>query len=224
MTKEGYDKQIYWEDGNQSGSWNPSEENPTITAMSNEKNTKIILVMEDRNAVPGSLGNLRAPKLVELNLVDDSAMILVRGRQSLNSEQTGYSVKDNLASGFLFPSEPSIPPMSPPRIWMVTVYRRGGNFRGHGSESSDKVIVDAVYNYFFDRSGSVARISRLPPSYLSLVLPARVGWIWTNKNTFSPLSCFCRWTVCGLALFQPKFADPIRFYDYSAQRWVTLGE
>jgi hypothetical protein len=231
LTKEGYDKQAYWSfDGNQSGAWNPSagRTNPRITAMSDEKNGKIILVMEDQSTMAGSLNNLKAPELVELDVATGAAVTLVRGRQTLDAQGMGYTLRDDLETGFLFSSSGTIEPPNestkdtdgdglPDEVEIAA---------GMDPDNNDSRIVNAVYNYFFERDGSVARdlVAATPHTYQWYYQP-EWGWIWTNEKIFPYVyRSSADGQTAGWLYFSQKSANPIRFYDYAAKKWVTLGE
>ena len=231
LTKEGYDKQGYWSyDGNQSGAWNPSagRTNPEITTMSDEKTGKIILVLEDQSTMAGSSNNLKAPELVELNVATGAAVILVRGRQTLDGNGMHFILRDDLETGFLFsPSGASEPPDEsakdtdgdglPDDVEIAS---------GMDPNSSDKQVVDAVYNYFFEKDGSVGRnlVPATPHTYNWYYQP-QWGWLWTNEKAFPYVyRSSAGGQASGWLYFSEKSANPIRFYYYSAKKWVTLGE
>jgi len=231
LTKEGYDKQAYWSyDGNQSGAWNPSagRTNPRITAMSDEKNGKIILVLEDQSTMAGSSNNLKAPELVELNVATGAAVTLVRGRQTLDGNGMHFILRDDLETGFLFsPSGASEPPDE------STKDTDGDGLpddveiaAGMDPNSSDKQVVDTVYNYFFEKDGSAGRnlVPATPHTYQWYYQP-EWGWLWTNEKAFPYVyRSSAGGQASGWLYFSEKSANPIRFYDYSAKKWVTLGE
>lgn len=231
LTKEGYDKQAYWSyDGNQSGSWNPSagRTNPRIAAMSDEKNGKIILVMEDQSTMAGSLNNLKAPELVELNVATGAAVTLVRGRQTLDGNGMHSTLRDDLETGFLFTSSGTIEPPNestkdtdgdglPDEVEIAA---------GMDPDNNDSRIVNAVYNYFFEKDGSVAKdlVVATPHTYQWYYQP-EWGWIWTNEKIFPYVyRSSADGQTAGWLYFSQKSANPIRFYDYAAKKWVTLGE
>lgn len=231
LTKEGYDKQAYWSyNGNQSGAWNPSagRTNPRITAMSDEKNGKIILVLEDQSTMPGSSNNLKAPELVELNVATDAAVTLVRGRQTLDGNGMHFILRDDLETGFLFGSTGEVKPPDE-----TTKDTDGDGLpddleiaAGMDPNSSDKQVVDAVYNYFFEKDGSAGRnlVPATPHTYQWYYQP-EWGWLWTNEKAFPYVyRSSAAGQTSGWLYFSETSANPIRFYDYSAKKWVTLGE
>jgi len=92
--------------------------------------------------------------------------------------------------------------------------------------SSDKQVVDAVYNYFFEKDGSVAKdlVPATPHTYQWYYQP-QWGWIWTNEKIFPYVyRSSADGQTAGWLYFSQKSANPIRFYDYAAKKWVTLGE
>jgi hypothetical protein len=231
LTKEGYDKLTYWNyDGKQSGAWNPAEgrTNPRITAMSDEKYGKITLVLEDQSTMASSSNNLKEFELVELDVATSTAVTLVRGRQTLDSQGMRTSLRDDLDSGFLFSFSGTIEPPNE-----STKDSDGDGLpdnveigAGMDPDNNDSLIVNAVYNYFFEKGGSVAKdlVDSTPHTYQWYYQP-EWGWIWTNEKIFPYIY---RAPVDGQAggwlYFSKKSANPTRFYDYSAERWVNLGE
>ena len=97
---------------------------------------------------------------------------------------------------------------------------------GMNPNSSDKQVVNAVYNYFFERGGSVGRdlVPATPHTYQWYYQP-EWGWLWTNAKTFPYVyRSSADGQTAGWLYFSQKSANPIRFYDYAAKKWVTLGE
>jgi hypothetical protein len=231
LTKEGYDKLVYWNyDSNQLGSWNPAEGriNPRITATSDEKNGKITLVLEDQGTLADSLNNLKEAELVELDVATGTAVTLVRGRQTLDYQGMGqYTLRDDLDTGFLFSSGTTEPPNESTKDTdgdgLPDEVEIGA---GMDPDKNDSQIVNAVFNYFFEKGGFVVKdlVAATPHTYQWYYQP-EWGWIWTNEKVFPFIY---RAPVDGQAggwlYFSKKSANPVRFYDYSVENWITLGE
>ena len=167
-------------------------------------------------------------ELVELDVATSTAVTLVRGRQTLDSQGMRTSLRDDLDSGFLFSFSGTIEPPNE-----STKDSDGDGLpdnveigAGMDPDNNDSLIVNAVYNYFFEKGGSVAKdlVDSTPHTYQWYYQP-EWGWIWTNEKIFPYIY---RAPVDGQAggwlYFSKKSANPTRFYDYSAERWVNLGE
>ena len=49
------------------------------------------------------------------------------------------------------------------------------------------------------------------------------GWLWTNKETFPYVyRSGTEGMTSGWLYFKEGSADPIRYYEYATQMWVTL--
>ena len=87
---------------------------------------------------------------------------------------------------------------------------------GMDPNSSDKQVVDAVY--------SKNLVPATPHTYQWYYQPER-GWLWTNEKAFPYIyRSSAAGQTSGWLYFSEMSANPIRFYDYSSKKWVTLGE
>ena len=196
--------------------------------MSDEKNGKITLVLEDQSTMADFLNNLKEPELVELDVSTSTAVTLVRGRQTWDSQGMRYSLRDDLETGFLFYSSGTVEPPNestkdsdgdglPDDVEIVA---------GMDPDNNDSLIVNAVYNYFFEKGDSVVKdlVATTPHTYQWYYQP-EWGWIWTNEKIFPYIYRVpADGQAGGWLYFSQKSANPIRFYDYASKRWLTLGE
>ena len=96
---------------------------------------------------------------------------------------------------------------------------------GMDPHSSDKVVVDAVYNYFFSQGeGAVKSLQKAKPHTYNWYFQPEIGWMWTDSSTFPYIF---KSTVGaqegGWMYFSEQSSNPIKMYDYQLQSWISLG-
>ena len=87
---------------------------------------------------------------------------------------------------------------------------------GMDPNSSDKAVVDAVYDYF-----SAGRSNPYPIWYYQ----PGMGWMWTSVNAFPYIFKSGSGDQTGSWMFySEESSDPIRMYDFERTQWISLGE
>ena len=98
---------------------------------------------------------------------------------------------------------------------------------GMDPDNNDSRIVNAVYNYFFEKDGSVAKdiVPATPHTYNWYYQP-EWGWLWTNEENFPFVYKAGSAETAGTWLYFSQLPDQpaASFYDYSLKQWVTIGE
>ena len=97
---------------------------------------------------------------------------------------------------------------------------------GMDPNSSDKAVIDAVYNYFFSSgSGPVKSLKKSNPYTHSWYYQPGMGWMWTSGNAFPYIFKSGSGDQTGSWMFySEESSDPIRMYDFERGRWISLGE
>ncbi|MAE53838.1 MAG: hypothetical protein CMI20_07015, partial [Opitutae bacterium] len=97
---------------------------------------------------------------------------------------------------------------------------------GMDPNSSDKAVVDAVYDYFFSSgSGPVKSLQKSNPYTHSWYYQPGMGWMWTSGNAFPYIFKSGSGDQTGSWMFySEESSDPIRMYDFERTQWISLGE
>ena len=92
--------------------------------------------------------------------------------------------------------------------------------------SSDKAVIDAVYNYYFTNGhGTTKTLGKSTPHTFNWYFQPEVGWMWTNRQAFPYIyKSSSDGEPAGWMFFSEQSANPIRMYDYNLQKWTNLGD
>ena len=92
--------------------------------------------------------------------------------------------------------------------------------------SSDKAVIDAVYNYFFNLgSGPVKSLQKAMPYTHNWYYQPEMGWMWTSDIAFPYIfKSGINGQSGNWMYFNDQSTKPIRMYDYGRSKWISLGE
>jgi hypothetical protein len=97
---------------------------------------------------------------------------------------------------------------------------------GMNPDSSDKAVIDAVYNYFFSQGeGAVKSLLKTNPYTHNWYYQPELGWMWTNSTAFPYIfKSDNNSGTSGWMFFNEDSTDLIRMYDYDREKWISLGD
>jgi len=92
--------------------------------------------------------------------------------------------------------------------------------------TSDKNVIDAVYNYFFTQEGTAVKsLQKSTPYTNSWYYQPEIGWMWTNPTTYPYIyRSSSHGKSAGWMYFKEHSSNPIKMYDYSIDKWLNLGD
>jgi alpha-tubulin suppressor-like RCC1 family protein len=89
---------------------------------------------------------------------------------------------------------------------------------------NDSLIIQTTKQYFYTPSSNELNASRTTPYTHDWYYQSGMGWMWTNSNSYPYIFKSGTGGQPGSWMFfSEQTANPIRMYDYSSQRWITLG-
>jgi hypothetical protein len=88
----------------------------------------------------------------------------------------------------------------------------------------DSLIIQTTKQYFYTPGSNELNASRTTPYTHDWYYQSGMGWMWTNSNSYPYIFKSGTGGQSGSWMFfSEQTANPIRMYDYSSQRWITLG-
>jgi hypothetical protein len=225
MTDQGYDKEKFvdlssllqrsdlWDH------WN-NERSAEITMMSEVNDNRVFLGVSYF-----SMYQDKAPEILEVNLLSGDYKVLTSGKLDYSNWMQA-SVDDYSTASVYYPDGVVEPPL-------VDVDSDGDGLpdeveiaAGMNPYSSDKSVIDAVYNYYFTNGGgSTMTLGKSTPHTFNWYFQPEVGWMWTNHQVFPYIyKSSSDGEPSGWMFFSEQSANPIRMFDYNQQRWMNLGD
>ena len=227
MSEQGYDKASVADLSSLSDrfdiwGYNQSGQKPKVVMISDEQDNSIYFSLEYLD----TMGSRQAsPELLEVDLTTAKYKVIAAGKL-LYSEWMLSGYDDFSTLSLFYPDGEVQPPQA-------TTDSDGDGLpddveiaAGMNPNSSDKVVVDAVYNYFFSQGeGAVKYLQQTIPHTYNWYFQPEMGWMWTDQSTFPYLY---RSTEDGQSgswmYFSEQSANPIQMYDYKLESWLNLGE
>ena len=219
MTTQGYDQKLVadlWRLGYKTDIWGNSLGviNPSVVMMTAVENGKIILGVHyyDQWYNHGP-----PPEIIEVDLASGEHEILTVGKFS----------HDNFSTASLF--YPDGKHQTP----KVSIDSDGDGLpddveiaAGMNPNSSDKAVVNAVYNYFFSQGhGTVKSLTKTNPYTHNWYFQPELGWMWTNSRVFPYIFKSGTNAQSGdWMYFSEQSSEPIQIFDYGRKKWLRLGE
>ena len=226
MTDQGYDKQLAFALGSlsyRSDVWSywSSDKRPEVVMMSGVTNGKIMLGVEYRD----QWNQVAPPEILEVDLsTGGDYEVLTTGK--LESDLYGRFAYDDFSTVSLFYPDGSLPPQ-------ISTDSDGDGLpddveiaAGMNPDSSDKAVIDAVYNYFFSQGeGAVKSLLKTNPYTHNWYYQPELGWMWTNSTAFPYIfKSDNNSGTSGWMFFNEDSTDLIRMYDYDREKWISLGD
>ena len=226
MTDQGYDKQLAFALGSlsyRSDVWSywSSDKRPEVVMMSGVTNGKIMLGVEYRD----QWNQVAPPEILEVDLsTGGDYEVLTTGK--LESDLYGRFAYDDFSTVSLFYPDGSLPPQ-------ISTDSDGDGLpddveiaAGMNPDSSDKAVIDAVYNYFFGQGeGAVKSLLKTNPYTHNWYYQPELGWMWTNSTAFPYIfKSDNNSGTSGWMFFNEDSTDLIRMYDYDREKWISLGD
>ena len=88
----------------------------------------------------------------------------------------------------------------------------------------DSLIIQTTKQYFYTPGSNELNASRTTPYTHDWYYQSGMGWMWTSSNSYPYIFKSGTGGQSGSWMFfSEQSANPIRMYDYSSQRWITLG-
>ena len=87
---------------------------------------------------------------------------------------------------------------------------------------SDSLVVETTMKYYsLDQNSSLTNSN---PYTFNWYYQPQIGWMWSNEDTFPYIYQTGSSNESGSWLyFEGRSANPIRFYDFSKDGWISLG-
>jgi hypothetical protein len=225
MTNQGYDKQTVVELGSlsyRSDVWSywSSDRRPEVVMMSGVTSGKIMLGVEYRD----QWNQVAPPEILEVDLSTGDYEVLTTGM--LESDFYGRFAYDDFSTVSLFYPDGFLPPQ-------INTDSDGDGLpddveiaAGMNPNSSDKAVVDAVYNYFFSQEGGgVKSLQKAMPYTYNWYYQPGMGWMWTSASSFPYIfKSSTDGDSGGWMYFSEQTTSPIRMYDFERSRWISVGE
>jgi len=229
MTDQGYDKEMVvdlWALSQRSDIWDywSNDRKPEVVAMSGLKNGKMYLGAEYMT----SMSQYQTPtEILEVDLITGGYKILTAGKSDYDWASGMITAYDDFSTVSIFYPDGVV---QPPQI---NTDSDGDGLpddveiaAGMDPNSSDKAVIDAVYNYFFSQAGeSVKSLEKAYPYTHNWYYQPEMGWMWTNSMTFPYIyKSSSHGQAAGWLFFNEKSSNPIKMFDYRINRWLSLGD
>ena len=229
MTSKGYDKETVaglWSLSQRTDIWDywSSDRKPEVVMMTDLKDGEIYLGAEYRT----SMSQYQASsEILEVDLITGGYKVLTVGKLEYDWSLGVNTAYDDFSTASLFYPDGTV---EPPQ---TTTDSDGDGLpddveiaAGMNPNSSDKAVVDAVYNYFFNQGeGTAKSLQKATPHTYNWYFQPEMGWMWTDQSTFPYIFKSSSDGQSGSWMyFSEQSANPIRMYDYSLGNWLSLGE
>ena len=229
MTSQGYDKEAVVDLSSlsqRSDLWDywSNDRKPEVVAMSGPKEGKMYLGAEYRSSI---YQYQNPPEILEVDLITGGYKVLTAGKLEYDWASGNNIAYDDFSTVSIFyPNGVVQPPQ--------TITDSDGDglpddveiAAGMDPNSSDKAIIDTVYNYFFSqKEGTVKSLGKSNPYTHNWYYQPEMGWMWTDKSIFPYIFKSSSNGQSGSWMyFSEQSANPIKMYDYSLENWLTLGQ
>jgi len=227
MTDQGYDQKTIvdlWSLSYRDEIWGywANERRPNVVMMSDVNNGKIYIGLEYLDYY----NQVANPEILELDLASGDYNVLTAGKIEYTDSIMLKAYDDFSTVSVFYPNGAVEPPQ-------ITTDSDGDGLpddveiaAGMNPNSSDKAVVDAVYNYFFHQGeGTAKSLQKATPHTYNWYFQPEMGWMWTDHSTFPYIFKSSSDGQTGSWMyFSEQSANPIKMYDYSLENWLTLGE
>ena len=227
MTDQGYDQKTIvdlWSLSYRDEIWGywANERRPNVVMMSDVNNGKIYIGLEYLDYY----NQVANPEILELDLASGDYNVLTAGKIEYTDSIMLKAYDDFSTVSVFYPNGAVEPPQT-------TTDSDGDGLpddveiaAGMNPNSSDKAVVDAVYNYFFHQGeGTAKSLQKATPHTYNWYFQPEMGWMWTDHSTFPYIFKSSSDGQTGSWMyFSEQSANPIKMYDYSLENWLTLGE
>lgn len=230
ITNQGYDKETVVDLSNltyRTDIWDywSSFRKPEVVMMSEIEETKIIFGVEYLGGQ--GMSPFTAAEILEVNLSTGGYKVLTTGKLEYDWALGMNTAYDDFSTFSIFYPDGAVqPPQTntdsdgdglPDDIEIAA---------GMNPNSSDKIVIDAVYSYFFSQGeGAVKSLQQAKPHTYNWYFQPEIGWMWTDHSTFPYIF---KSTTDGQSgswmYFSEQSANPIQMYDYNLESWLNLGE
>ena len=227
MTEQGYDSATVVDLStlsNRTDVWGymSSGNAPKVVMMAELYEGKIILGLEFRD----TWNEVAPPEILEVDLTTGGYQVLTRGKWEYDLDMYMISAYDDFSTVSVFyPDGVVQPPQTTTDSDSDGLPDDVEIAAGMDPNSRDKVVVDAVFNYFFSQGeGAVKSLQQAKPHTYNWYFQSEIGWMWTDSSTFPYIFKSAADGQTGSWMyFSEQSSNPIKMYDYQLQSWISLG-